>query len=207
MKTRTAKQKYHHGDLRRAIIDAGEVELAEHGLAGFSLRRVTTRVGVSHTAPAHHFGGLNGLFEALTARGFRRLLKQMRARQELAQKTPYEQLVASGLGYLDFAESNPELFWLIFHPPPGSKPNAEVMEAAEQAFMHLANDVAALHGAEPLAHPGAREEVLACWTRVHGFAELMIAGHVTLPASDRQPERDALFKRVFGTHIGSCDAG
>ena len=197
MQPENRKKRYHHGDLRRAIIDAGEAELAERGLAAFSLRRVSARVGVSHTAPTHHFGDANGLIDALAERGFHRLLEHMTAHQDSAPPTPYEQLIASGLGYLAFAQDHPALFRLIFGQPRGPDRDPAVMAAAEAAFMHLARNVAALHDAEPLAHPGAQEEVLACWTRVHGFAELMIAGHISLPADDAPSERKAMFRKIF----------
>lgn len=197
MQSASPKKGYHHGDLRRAIIDAAEAELAERGLDGFSLRRVSARVGVSHTAPAHHFGDVAGLIDALAERGFRRLLDCMIAREGTAPQTAYEQLIASGLGYLEFAQAHPALFRLIFSLPKGPDPDRDVMAAAEAAFMHLAQNVAALHGAGPLAHPGAREEVLACWTRVHGFAELMLTGHISLPDDDDVIARERLFRAVF----------
>jgi len=197
MPRETDKKSYHHGDLRRALIDAGEAELAQSGLAGFSLRRVAGRVGVSHTASSHHFGDVNGLIEALAVRGFQRLLDCMEARQPGAAETPYEKLMASGLGYLDFAEDHSALFQLLFGMSKGTVPNPDVMVAAEAAFMHLARNVAALHDAEPLAHPGAREEVLACWSRVHGFAELMLAGYIDLSKGHDRSERDLLFRNVF----------
>lgn len=195
------KKAYHHGDLRQAIIDAGEAELAESGLAGFSLRRVAARVGVSHAAPSHHFGDVSGLIEALTIRGFHRLLACMTARQGTAAPTPYEQLVASGLGYLQFAHTHPALFRLVFNLPKRPQPNPDVMVAAEAAFMHLARDVAALHGAAAMAHPGAREKVLACWTRAHGFAELMLAGHIDLPEGNDLAARETLFRNVFSAEF------
>jgi len=201
MPTKRTKKAYHHGDLRRAIIDAAEAEVAERGLDGFSMRRVSARVGVSHTAPAHHFGDVSGLIDALAVRGFRRLLACMIARQDDAPKTPYEQLIASGLGYLEFASAHPALFRLIFGLPKGPDPDPDVMAAGEAAFMHLARHVAALHGAEPLAHPGALEEVMACWTRVHGFAELMLSGQLTPLIDDDAGAREAQFRKVFAAQF------
>jgi AcrR family transcriptional regulator len=69
-----SKDSYHHGDLRAALIKAGEAVLAETGVTGFSLRAVAKRVGVSHSAPAHHFGDAKGLLDALATEGFRRFL-------------------------------------------------------------------------------------------------------------------------------------
>jgi hypothetical protein len=57
-----------------------------------------------------------------------------------------------------------------------------------------------------LAHPCAQEEVLACWTRVHGLAELALSGYIPLRTDDpHSPEaraaRDALFRRLFEVHL------
>jgi AcrR family transcriptional regulator len=196
---RDSKSKtYHHGDLRRAILDAGEAELSESGLAGFSLRRVAARVGVSHTAPSHHFGDSAGLIEALAARGFRRLLDCMEARQAGAPDTPYERLIASGHGYLDFALGSPALFRLVFAMTRKTEAGPELQAAGDAAFQHLARGVAALNAGAPLGEADARAAVLACWTRVHGMAELILAGYIDLaqgPAG--QSEREELFRRMF----------
>lgn len=59
---------YHHGDLRAALLHAAEEELAERGMEAFSLRSVAKRAGVSHAAPAHHFGDAQGLLTALAGK-------------------------------------------------------------------------------------------------------------------------------------------
>eukprot|EP01036_Dinobryon_divergens_P003443 gene3443-4542_t len=56
-------RSYHHGDLRAALLAAAEDELAARGVEGFSLRQVAKRAGVSHAAPAHHFGDAAGLLQ------------------------------------------------------------------------------------------------------------------------------------------------
>ncbi|MEO0497745.1 MAG: helix-turn-helix domain-containing protein, partial [Pseudomonadota bacterium] len=69
---RTKRGPYHHGDLREALLTAAEVELTDRGIEGLSLRGVAKRAGVSHAAPAHHFGDKAGLLTALTTIGFQR---------------------------------------------------------------------------------------------------------------------------------------
>ena len=64
----SARHAYHHGDLRKALLDAAEAELAEKGVEGFTLRGCAKRAGVSHAAPAHHFKDANALLTALAAR-------------------------------------------------------------------------------------------------------------------------------------------
>ena len=64
---------YHHGDLRRALLDEAVASLRESGTAALSLRDLARRAGVSHAAPAHHFGDKRGLLTAVAAEGYRRL--------------------------------------------------------------------------------------------------------------------------------------
>jgi AcrR family transcriptional regulator len=65
-----AREGYHHGALREALIEASEALLAERGLEGFSLREVARRSGVSPAAPAHHFGDADGLLAAVATQAF-----------------------------------------------------------------------------------------------------------------------------------------
>ena len=62
--------RYHHGDLKTALIRAADEILAEHGLEGFSLRAAARRAGVSAAAPAHHFGDTAGLLSEVAVLGF-----------------------------------------------------------------------------------------------------------------------------------------
>ncbi|MFP4275062.1 MAG: TetR/AcrR family transcriptional regulator [Paracoccaceae bacterium] len=191
---------YHHGDLRNALLDAGEAELAESGVNGFSLRRVAARVGVSHAAPTHHFGDRAGLIDALAARGFAQLLAAMEARQKAAPDDPHERLVASGLGYLDFVMARPALFRLAFNTPMRPEASADLVAAASAAYRHIAQGVAAVHGVASADEPGLCNEVLRHWSQAHGFAELLLAGHVELTADtgEGQSGHEALYRNIFG---------
>ena len=64
---------YHHGDLPAALLDAVAAAVAEHGVTGVSLRDVARRAGVSHGAPAHHFGSKAGMLTAFATRGYQLL--------------------------------------------------------------------------------------------------------------------------------------
>ena len=93
---------YHHGDLRKALLEAAEAELAEKGVEGFTLRGCAKRAGVSHAAPAHHFKDANALAHRIG--GCRRASAFTTAwndRQARAEKTPRAQFIASGIGYVD----------------------------------------------------------------------------------------------------------
>ena len=69
-KKATTKGSYHHGDLRSSLLEAAKAMLSESGIEGLSLRKLADRVGVSRTAPYHHFKDKNELLCAIAQEGF-----------------------------------------------------------------------------------------------------------------------------------------
>jgi AcrR family transcriptional regulator len=188
---------YHHGDLRQALLRAGEEELSERGIEGFSLRGVARRAGVSHAAPAHHFQDAGGLLTALAAEGFRRLLQRQHLRQKKAETDPISQLVASGLGYIDFALGSPALFRLVFSSGRPEHSSTELSQAANAAFDQLEQDVTRLfagNGGAP-----ARTDVLEVWAFTHGLADLLNGGRMKFICDMRKTERDATVAAMLRT--------
>jgi len=196
-KSTEKRGSYHHGDLRSALINAGERVLASTGVEGFSLRQVAREVGVSHSAPAHHFGDTAGLLGAMAADGFRRFLAAMVKRQEGAPKDPREKIIASAFGYLDFAQASPALFRLMFRSDLNKKPTPELQQAAELAFEHLASDIKRIRNKSPYDDPQAMKDVMAAWSMVHGFADLMISGRMIPVQEMAEEERETFFRNVF----------
>ena len=199
---RGEKSGYHHGDLRTALLAAAEQELSEFGTEGFSLRRVAKRAGVSHAAPAHHFIDTGGMLTALAAVGFRRFLSTQTRRQAAAGDDPLAQLVAAGLGYIQFARENPALFRLIFSSNRPDHANPELCAAATAAYEHLVGNVSALAAVRAdRANPPLYRNVSTAWALVHGIADLSIAGRLTrlnaLPESEREQEIEAMLRRAF----------
>jgi AcrR family transcriptional regulator len=194
----TEKHSYHHGDLRAALLAAGESVLAETGIEAFSLRRVAREVGVSHSAPAHHFGDTQGLLAALATEGFTRFLAAMQARQKTAATQEARALLtASGLGYMDFALGSPALFQLMFGSERVDFCNPALDSAATAAFDHLAQDIARLRGVSPYQDEGAMADVMAAWSMVHGFSALLMAGRLKPVQAMEQPAREAFFAALF----------
>lgn len=190
------RPRYHHGDLRAALLAAGEAELAERGIEGFSLRSVAKRAGVSHAAPAHHFGDAKGLLTAMTAEGFRRFLAVQHVREAAAPGDARSQMIAAGLGYIDFALGSPALYRLMFSSKRPDFRSEELDVAARAAYRHLTEQVAAV-GGQVRADGVPTEDVAAAWVAAHGLADLILsrpmAGINALP----QAERDAFFAAVI----------
>jgi AcrR family transcriptional regulator len=165
---------YHHGDLRRALLEATEELLEAHGIEAFTLRSVARRAGVSHGAPAHHFGDVRGLLSAFTAESFTQLSAQMRQRRARATSDAFAQLVATGVGYVDYAMSHPARFQLMFRTERLDRGHPQLAAAGADAYGQLVECVDRLS-----REAGARAELDAdkialAWSIVHGFATLLI---------------------------------
>ena len=167
------EKPYHHGDLRSALLTAAEAELQEKGVEAFSLRSVAKRAGVSHAAPSHHFGDANGLLTALAAYGFQEFLTTQHSFESRALKTPRDQLVAAGLGYIGFARARPTLFKLMFGSQRTDYRNPVLKTAADAAIAHLMAQVKLVGSVRP-------QDVTAVWATAHGLADLIIAGRISV---------------------------
>ncbi len=171
------EKKYHHGDLKPALIEAGLAVLEEKGLESLSLRSIAARVGVSHTAPKNHFDGLKGLLTAIATRGFQMHAAEMRKGVE-DQPPGQSRLDAACNGYVRFALDYPELFKLMFSKSLRDRENPDLQRAAWGSYDVL-RDIA--HGldwdkADAPGGPWRTEWML--WSTVHGYAMLLIEGEV-----------------------------
>lgn len=184
------EKPYHHGDLRSALLVAAEAELAERGIEAFSLRSVAKRAGVSHAAPAHHFGDSEGLLTALAAEGFRQFLAAQSAREAVADPDPAAQLVAAGLGYIDFAMQRPALFRLLWGSRRPNFADADLAKASHATYQHLVDQVMAA-GGRTVADESA------IWAVAHGLADLLAAGRMKSVGSFAPADRDRMLADIL----------
>lgn len=196
------ERSYHHGDLRAALLDAAEEELAQTGLEGFSLRGVARRAGVSHAAPKHHFRDARGVLTALAERGYLRLLALGDARQaRVADDDPHRALLAYGLAYADFAREHLALFRLCFASDRPDYADKPLGSAAKAAFDRLVRLVGARQGAPAHGDLDAMQDVYAAWGMIHGLADLLASGRMSmlagLPPKARDGRIAALLERVL----------
>ena len=166
---------YHHGALREALLQAAEQVLEVEGLESFTLRECARRAGVSHGAPAHHFGDAGGLLSELAATGFDRLTALMLKYRAAADPAPLLQLRAAGLAYIDFAVAHRALFQLMFRSDRIDAKSPRLQEAGGRAFETFAE---ALRSAAPVPDDEQAPRLLLAWSVVHGFATLLLEGRL-----------------------------
>lgn len=186
---------YHHGDLRRALVEAALALVTEEQDWGFSLREAARRAGVSHNAPYKHFADKRDLLAAVAAVGFEALRARLVSAVAEAQ-SPEAALLAIGVAYVRFGMENPAHYRLMFGPTltagEGGLPPV-VAEAAAGAKAVLGEAI--LRGARAgrfTPSPSSQGELdvaaLSAWSLVHGLTMLAIDGLAKAGAPSSFPD-------------------
>jgi AcrR family transcriptional regulator len=171
---KTAPHAYHHGDLRQAMLAAADRLIEEQGLEQFTLRECARRAGVSHGAPAHHFGDVRGLLTALAAQGFEQLLAAMAHHEAAAPPDAYEQLIANGQAYVAFALAHRGRFQLMFRSDRVQHDDLRLQQAGRATYGRLQHHMAAVTTAAGAGTALQSEKALLAWVVVHGLSTLTL---------------------------------
>ena len=163
-----AKSRYHHGDLRRSLLDAALLMLREQGVESFSLRKLGERVGVSAPAIYHHFQHKLDLLAALAEEGlqaFEQGLGDALARPASTLKERFEHLA---LAYIDFALAQPELYELMMGRTLWRHPECPYTRRARASFRRYTQAMAA---ALPEVEQPLRLAQIT-WSTLHGLVRM-----------------------------------
>ena len=176
---KTQSRPYHHGQLRAAMLRAATEELAENGVEGFTLRSCARRAGVSHAAPAHHFGDVTGLLTEVAIDAFQRLASSIDGQVEKVEAGTADHLIAVALGYVLFAVTDPAAFKLMFRVERLDSRRQEYRSTASEAIAPAAAAVGAyFRSDQPMGDPVMVRRVVGLWSLSQGVAELLIAGQL-----------------------------
>jgi len=161
-------KRYHHGDLRRALLDATLALAEEHGAAGVTLRQAAERAGVSQTAPYRHFADKTAMLAAASEEGFRLLYARMLA---VSQGGAVQQVAAWAACYVEFAVTHTAHFRLMFGQGSAQKSTSVSLQAAARdTFQLLLQTVKKRFKADP------HRLALEVWSLAHGMAVLAVDG-------------------------------
>ena len=166
----TEPRPYHHGDLRRALVEAGRRLLEAEGGADLSLRAVAREAGVSPAAPYHHFRDKSELLDALAFEGWDQLAEQMRA--ALAEAAPgRDRLVTLGVAYVRFSRMNPAIYRVMFNCSQSHETMPEKLR--DEGAYRLVCDTLVESGIDPRDEVGLELAAVAIWCAAHGVAEMV----------------------------------
>lgn len=189
----TRKTRYHHGDLREALVAAARELVNERGAENFSLADACRVAGVSTAAPYKHFRDKNEVLQELIMLGFKDLSSSGRAALEEHGGTTLAGMIAMGKNYVAFARREAGLFRLMFGQNPILKADPDVSECGQECFGGVIASVSAFCAANGIERD-AKAIAVDLWTFVHGIASLAIDGDYdrVTPGLDT----DALIERV-----------
>lgn len=162
---------YHHGDLRRALIDAARRLLESEGPSALSLRAVAREAGVSPAAPYHHFKDKGELLEAVAQEGWE-LLDQALAKAKAEAPSIRDAMASLGVAYVCFASDNPALYRIMYDTARDKEALPEnVQEDKDSAYCKV-RDTLVEAGADPAATVDLELATVAAWCAAHGLAEM-----------------------------------
>jgi AcrR family transcriptional regulator len=192
-----AARRYHHGNLRAALIDTAVDQARAGGADAVVLRDAARRTGVSHNAAYRHFADRDDLLAEVSERGMAELEQRMRDRLadlpdgesgELASA----RLRAAGREYVHFALAEPGLFATAFAC---ARPKDGAPGQGPYGVLSTVLDELVTTGVLPAERrPGAD---VTCWAAVHGFAVLCLQGPLRdLSEREREAQLDGLLERL-----------
>jgi len=198
----TEPTAYHHGDLRRALIDAGLALVTEAQDWTFSLREVARRAGVSHNAPYNHFADKRDLLAAVAAAGFVALGERIKSATSGIENARTA-LVKSALVYITFGVENPAHYRLMFGSAlvTSQEGRPESVATAGAGSRAILSDIIKRGAAASVFDTALRRDeelqvaVLSAWSTIHGLTMLAIDGVADISPAGIQP----LAKRVANT--------
>jgi AcrR family transcriptional regulator len=205
--SQTKAKSYHHGNLRRQLLDATVELLKTDEISQISMRKVANSIGVSHNALYRHFADKDTLLAEVAEEGFMLFRDGLQSQIDQYPNEPIKQLQNMGVAYVKFALSYPSYYRVMFGAyrtkPPQKfpllsststemstlsveqlirdvEPQTTGFNVKGEAFMVLVNTVIRCQEAGLIKQEDPKTQALACWSIVHGLAMLFIDGQILI---------------------------
>lgn len=186
---RIMSERYHHGDLPRALIAAASSIISESGIEALSVRDVARRVGVSPGAPFRHFPTRDALLAAVAEQAMERLTLAVQAGQLASDDDPLEQVRLIGCAYIGWVTENPTHFAVI------SQRNLVPLEDAARSRNDAIRD--RMLALLKMAHSNGQMRkaadpqtvLLSSRALVYGLSRMLIDGHFPEWCPEGDPRR------------------
>lgn len=177
MDTSTSQRKYHHGDLRRALLEAASTQDPE----SISLRELATGLGVSPASVYRHFDSKQALLDELAGQGFSKLrvLFADCFALDTGPTDPQDavmRLVKLGTAYLTFADQDPATWRLMFGVHASAYRQRATADGLTSSYSYLPAALHGIHRSGLLPRAPDDGDILFAWSAIHGLASLRLGG-------------------------------
>lgn len=201
LKKKKEKTGYHHGNLREAILEASLDWIKKNGVDSLSLREIAKKLGVTHSAPNKHFPKKEVLLATLIEQGFIEFKSYLESSGVEMETKPKEAFIRMGLGYIRFANKNPEIYRLMFsHTIVNFMEYPGMLKAGQEAFDVLHNSVRLLQSKNVVRQGNSLEIAYMIWSFTHGFVLLSQDGKlkgVQTEMDTQSKSEEDLMKSLF----------
>jgi AcrR family transcriptional regulator len=195
------KEKYHHGDLRAALLDAALDVLTEIGPQGLTIREVARRAGVSHAAPYRHFADRDELILAVVEQGFETMQHTMQTEKAAAPADPVSQFAASGMAYIAFALQHPAYYRVMFSGDLlSSTGDLSLQHTSRQALQDMISNITQCQQLGLVRKGDPVTQALTILSTIHGFVSLVNdnrIGHIMDKSYSLERIRDDVLRMIF----------
>lgn len=172
------KGRYHHGDLRAALVEAARMLVEERGPERLTMSDASRAAGVSTAAPYRYFADRDELLNAVALAGMERQHAAMLAGGEVHPLGSEAAVTAIGLAYVNFATREPGVFKLMFSLTRTHAQQPPLLQKGRDTFGVLLRHLAH-RDALPADDPSILLRGLKLWTFVHGLSFLLIDDKVS----------------------------
>ena len=179
---RKRADRYHHGDLRRALLQAAVRTIGSHGVDALTLRGVGSTLGVSRTALYRHFRDKAALLAAVGAEGFRTLRAELSGSWERGGRG-LRGFQAMGVAYVQFAVAHPSHYRVMFGADIFGGEYSDLAQEGAGAFHVLVEAIVELQGQQLARRDDPGQMAMFVWATTHGVAMLAIDGRLGREAS------------------------
>ena len=194
---------YHHGDLRRALVDEAAKMVAAHGHPTITVRDVARRLGVTNTAAHYHFPTRGELLAAVATGAFEEMSAALAAAMNRTNDAG-RRLSALGEAYVHHALRHGRLYQLMFSAETADRASyRELYEVSEMMFALLVDAVRAGQSAGVVRAGSPMDMALVAWCAVHGVTSLALDRRLAMSCFKGRATEElaAVVLRGIGTGI------
>lgn len=175
----TAKKSYHHGDLKGTLEDAAVEIIRVDGVNGLSMRKLADKVGVSRSAPYHHFEDKQALLSAIAHKGFVLQAEAIDAAEAQGEPDFEAQVMQFVNAYVNWAVEHAEYYDLMFGSEvwQGNTPPEQFAQESRGYFRRYVDRVQRWqHSGHISQELSALRFAQVSWSSLHGISRLLIDG-------------------------------